>query len=214
MQATGTRATQLNNIAKTLHDTPTAEREVLQQAMSKVRNYNSEQGTETFCKIFSWMSNKTHIKSIDENNTLWQLNWVEIAWPEGNADDLCTKDGSRLFPSIDARDGTGLGPRMRMNEESVLALAQASSKEEFLELHAAGKHNFPAMATVKVLREVQKPKDSESGGAHSAQEDREYINFTIASAADQPLKEKPTQATLQRIPLMPQVEHDSACILP
>ena len=89
-----------------------------------------------------------------------------------------------------------------------------SSEEEFLELHAAGKHTFPAMATVKVLREVQKPKDSESGGAHPAQEDREYINFTIVSAADQPLNEKPTQATLELIPLMPQVEHDSACILP
>ena len=96
-QAMGARAAQLKSIAHTLHDTPTAEREVLQQAIIKVRDYSSEQGTETFCKILSWMSNKTHIKSIDENTTLWQLNWVEIAWPEGNADDLCSTNG-RLFP--------------------------------------------------------------------------------------------------------------------
>ena len=158
------------------------------------------------------MMNKTHIQSIDEDPTLWQLNWVEISWPDGNAEDLCTKDGIRLFPSTDARDGTGLGPRMRMNEECALALAQVASKEEFLALHHAGKHTFPAMATVKVLREVQKPKNSESSGTHPTEEDREYVNF-IVHAADQPLNERPTQATLELFPLMPQVEHASACIL-
>ena len=55
VQAMGTRAAQFNSIAKTLHDTPTAEREVLQQTMSNVRNYNSEQGTETFCNKLSRM---------------------------------------------------------------------------------------------------------------------------------------------------------------
>ena len=78
----------------------------------------------------------------------------------------------------------------------------------------AGKHTFPAMATAKVLREVQKHKEAESGGSHPAEEEQEYINFTTVGAADQPLNEKPTMATLELTPLMPQVEHDSACILP
>ena len=101
-----------------------------------------------------------------------------------------------------------------MNEESALALAQASSKEAFLTQHAAGKRTFPAMATVKVLRDVSKRKEVQSGGSHPAQEEQEYINFTIVQAADQPLDEGPTMATLELLPLMPCVEHDSACILP
>ena len=85
------------------------------------------------------------------------------------------------------RDATGLGPRMRMNEESALVLAQVKSKEEFLEQHAAGKQSFPAMATVKIRREITKRNEVPSGGSHSTQEDTKYINFTIVEATDQPL---------------------------
>ena len=94
------------------------------------------------------MSQKTNIASIDDNTTVWQLNWSEIAWPEGSEIELCTKDG-RLFFETHARDGTGLSSRMRMNEESALALANVSSKDEFVEMHSAGQPGFPAMATIK-----------------------------------------------------------------
>ena len=107
-----------------------------------------------------------------------------------------------------------MGPRVRVNEASALQLAQVSSKEEFLAQHDACKQTFPVMATVKILREMVKQKDAGRGGSHSAQESREYINFTVVNALDQPLHERPTQATLTLLPLMPHVDHDSACILP
>lgn len=211
VKAIGTRATQLQNRANELRSTPTEERDVLQQASG--RSHKNEPGLQTFCKILSTTTSKTNIKGNDNNSTLWQLNWVEIAWPEGDEQELCSKDGKLFFPTL-CRDGTGQGPRMRMNEDSALALAQAPSKEAFLQQHAAGKHTFPAMATVKVLRQVHKRQDTESDSSHFAPQEREYINFTIVEAADQPLNEKPTKATLELIPLMPHVEHDSACILP
>ena len=187
---------------------------VLETAIGSGRNYKDEMGRETFCKMLMSMTSKTNIRSIDEEDTLWQLNWAEISWPEGSESDLCTKDGSRLFFLTDVRDITGMAPRVRVNEASALELAQVSSKEEFLAQHAAGKQTFPVIATVKILREVVKQKDAGGGGSHSAQESREYINFTVVNALDQPLQERPTQATLDLLPLMPHVDHDSACILP
>ena len=108
VKATGEKATKLSEIAQKLHDTPTQEREVLQQAIGSGRNYKDDKGRETFCTMLNSMARPTNVPSIDEDNTLWQLNWAEIAWPEGSESDLCTQDGSRLFFLTDVRDGTGL----------------------------------------------------------------------------------------------------------
>ena len=213
VKAIGERASKLTEIAQQLHETPTQERVVLETAIGSGRNYKDELGKESFCKMLNSMSSKTNIRSIDEEPTLWQLNWVEVAWPTGSESDLCSKDG-RLFFLTDIRDITGMGPRVRVNQESALELAQVSSKEEFLAQHAADKQTFPVMATVKILREMVKQKDAGGGDSHSAQESREYINFTVVHALDQPVHERPTQATLTLLPLMPHVEHDSACMLP
>ena len=100
------------------------------------------------------LASNTNIANIDEVPTVWQLNWVEVAWPSGEASDLCTNKGDRLFPSTFLMDTTGPGPRVRMNEESVLKLAQTSSREEFLANHAAGNQTFPAMASLKIIRRI------------------------------------------------------------
>ena len=213
MKAIGARASKLTGIAEQLHATPTQERVVLETAIGSGRNYKDELGMESFCKMLHSMTNKTNISSIDEGPTLWQLNWVEVVWPECSESDLCTKDG-RIFFLTDIRDISGMGPRVRVNQESALDLARVSTKEEFLAQHAAGKQTFPVMATVKIVRETVKQKDAGGDGPHSAQELREYINFTVVHALDQPLHERPTQATLTLLPLMPHVEHDSACMLP
>ena len=39
------------------------------------------------------------------------------------------------------------------------------------------------------------------------------MNFTIVEAVDQPLTKIPTKTMLELVPLMPQVTHDSACII-
>ena len=154
------------------------------------------------CKLFSALTRETQIPAIDDKHTLWQLNWAEVGWPEGEAGDHCTKD-QRLFFEVHVRDATGIGPRMHMNEKSALALSQLKTKDEFLQQHAAGKQSFPAMATVKIRRETSKRSGGLSGGSHSTQEDTKYINFTIVEAADQPLGEGPTAAALELLPFMP-----------
>ena len=114
-------------------------------------------------------------------------------------------------------DATGFGPKVRMNQESVLSLAQVSSQEEFLEFHAAGKQTFPAMASLKILREVNKKR---SGGEHlavsqtgDAEYKQEYVKFMILQASDQPLNQTPTKSTLELVPMLPHFENDTACIL-
>ena len=43
------------------------------------------------------MVGKTDIRSVDEEDTLWQLNGAEVVGPEGSKDKLCRKDASKLF---------------------------------------------------------------------------------------------------------------------
>ena len=159
VSARGDRASSLTSVAETLHATPTESREVLQQGLvGAYKDYKDEQGKLSLCKLLKTTVAKTNIEFIDENDTLWQLNWVEVAWPTGSEDDLCTKKKERLWFETEIHDVTGQGPRVRMNEESALALAQVSSKDEFLALHAAGKQAFPPMAAVKILRTTSRSK--------------------------------------------------------
>ena len=170
------------------------------------------------------MAGTTGIPAIDDCATVWQVNWVQVAWPPAvEFTELLTRGGERLFPETHLMDATGPGPRVRMNEESALALAEVSTKEEFLDNHAAGKHTFPAMATLKILREVNTKAsggshlaDPQSQGATQSQvadEEQKYVNFTIVKASDQPLHEAPMNTLLELIPLMPQIANDTACIL-
>ena len=101
-----------------------------------------------------------------------------------------------------------------MNEESVLKLAQTSSREDFLANHAAGNQTFPAMASLKILREVKKESSNGSQCTGSQSEAaKEYVNFTVVAACDQPLNEAPSQSLLELIPFMPELTTDTACIL-
>ena len=173
-KASGDRANRLKENTTKLLCTPAAAREILQQASISRRSYKDEMGRQCNCKLLSSMHAATKIKDIDEDSTLWQLNWVEVAWPQAEESELCTKDG-RLFFETYVRDGTGMSPRLRMNEESALALAQLKSKTEFLTNHNAGKHSFPAMATVKILREEAKRNDVLGGGTHSTKQEKNTL---------------------------------------
>ena len=105
-----------------------------------------------------------------------------------------------------------------MTEASALSLAPVATKTEFLENHAAGKETFPAMATLKIVRRIHnksssgasQPADSRS---QRADDEQDYVNFIIVEAIDQPLTQMPTKAMLELVPLMPQITHDSACII-
>ena len=105
-----------------------------------------------------------------------------------------------------------------MTEASALSLAQVATKTEFLDNHAAGKPTFPGMASLKIVRQIHTKSNngaSERADSQSqrADDEQEYVNFTIVEAVDQPLAQMPTKPMLELVPLMPQVTHDSACII-
>ena len=105
-----------------------------------------------------------------------------------------------------------------MTEASALSLARLQSKEEFLSNHAAGKHTFPVMASLKIIRRVTKNSSSASSNNDSSQlqradDEQTYVNFTVVEAIDQPFDIAPTQTMLDLFPLMPRLAQDSACII-
>ena len=75
--------------------------------------------------------------------TLWQLNWVEVSWPD--ADEIVTKDGTRLWFKTTLRDISGSTKEAWMSEGPALALAQLRTKEECLEAHSVHISLFPSM---------------------------------------------------------------------
>ena len=92
-------------------------------------NFQDIPGTQTFCHILKGMAQRTDLQILDDDTTVWQLVWTQVAWPQGAAEELCTRNDDRLFPEIFIMDATGCGPRLRMTEASALALARVKSKE-------------------------------------------------------------------------------------
>ena len=96
LEAAGSRATQLAEAATKLHYAPNASRETIENLYrpgDSDANFQDVQGTQTFCQIRNSMAQKTYIPSLDDEVTVWQLVWTQVAWPQGDAEELCTKNG-------------------------------------------------------------------------------------------------------------------------
>jgi hypothetical protein len=213
IKAVGPRAAQLEADAGTLNETPQEDRyclPVFSGAGGGDQSYAMQAGTETFCKIINGLASMTDIKELESGATLWQTNWVEVAWPVD--EQVLTKDGSRVFFKTSLRDISGSTSEAWMSEGPALDLAQVKTKEAFLEACKQGRSLFPAMASLKVVRKVQKA-DEGVDASQSAGGGRR-ISMVVVHAADQSLEEAPTQATLALIPIMDHLKDDSSSILP
>ena len=157
LSATGARATQLAEAATKLKGVPSESCETIENLYQPTEeSFQDKPGTQTVCHLLKSMATTTNLHIMDEETTVWQVVWTQVSWPQGTAEEICTKKGERLFPEIFIMDATGCGPRLRMTEASALSLARLQSKEEFLSNHAAGKHTFPVMASLKIIRRVTK----------------------------------------------------------
>ena len=123
-----------------------------------IRDYESELGAQTLCKLLSDLSATTDVQKLNEKPTLWQANWVEVGWPMG--DNLLKKDGSGLWFQTSLRDLSGQIVNVWMNENSALSLSGLADKEAFLESFSQGNQLFPIVSTVKVIRDLKVPQDS------------------------------------------------------
>ena len=68
------------------------------------------------------------------------------------------------------------------------------------------------MVSVKVVRKVQKTEGSSDASQLAGGSQR--ISMVVVHAADQPLDQAPTQATLALIPFMDHLKDDTSSILP
>ena len=83
-----------------LHDAPNASRETIENLYlpgDSDRSFQDVQCTQTFCQILKSMAQKTDIPSLDDEVTVWQLVWTHVAWPQGDAEELCTKKRRQTF---------------------------------------------------------------------------------------------------------------------
>ena len=198
-KAKGDKSDRLSDAAAELNEAPAEKCQTFQREGSGTgKKYDEEQGKEIFCKLLAALSKKTNIAEIDGETTVWQMNWVEVAWPTG--EQLCTKDGARLFFRTILRDGTGQVEAW-MNEASALQLSNQANKEGFVLVHSQGKQFFPLAAAVKVIRTVKQEKDLS------------IVHLTIVNAVEQPLTEAPTQSALALLPLLDYSDSDTSSIV-
>jgi hypothetical protein len=212
VKAAGAKANGLVAIAESLHATPQEMRHVLMQASHSKRDYAEEPGSHVLCKLLSDLSTSSQIQPLNENTTVWQTNWTEVAWPTG--DTLVKKDGSELWFQTSLRDLSGQVERVWMGEKAALSLSQLADKNAFLEANNEGKQLFPIMSSVKVIRDLREVQPSENTGDVSQLASTKSVNLVIVQAEDQPLHEAPTKATLELIPMLRDLKDDTSAIMP
>jgi len=217
-EASGSKANDLTSIHQQVALVPKCERVTLQSSFTphERRDWTQEQGIQVFSLHLKDLLRPTNIPEIDDNPTLWQLNWTEVAWPAFRSDPITTKDGDRLWFQTSVRDLAGVQNDVWMNENSALQLSRANNKEQFIQAWQDGDQLFPIMAAVKILRSS---KPSSHGDAHpvasaKSKDDSAYVNYVIVEASDQPLDEAPTKATLPLVEMLKEPSHDPNSIVP
>ena len=219
VESHGDKAENLATIHPTLNEVPVDERETLETAFSPQarRDWSLEKGTQVFTMHLQDMMRPTGIAAIEDEPTVWQVNWVEVAWPPPTQQ-ITTKNGDRIFFQTSVRDIIGVETEIWMNETSALALARTQDKMAFVKAWEEGDQLFPIMATVKILRSTKAmTSDSQADTqdvSQSTASRQAYINYLIVDASDQPLHEPPTTAILPLIELLKGPTHGTASIIP
>ena len=77
------------------------------QTATATRDWSKELGKETRCKLLaSFARNATGVPEIDETETIWQLNWVEVTEPS-QGQSIRNNHGTRLWFLVTLRDHLG-----------------------------------------------------------------------------------------------------------
>ena len=114
--------------------------------------------------------------------TLFQLNHVRIKEPQPGESPL-TKDGSRLFPKVEAIDHTAQ-LELRMREKVALLLSEMD-QDEFVREVERGGVNFPVLCSIRVLVRKQLAAQGAGGSEEGAPE--HSVSAIIVEATEQDL---------------------------
>ena len=170
-------------------------------SMDLAASYADQFGTETTCALFGTILGRTKLKVIENENTIWQINWCRVYPPEKGAQ-LTTHDASRLWMRVKVEDETA-SFHLYMTEKAALTLAGVDDKGEFEAAHAQDNLYFPAKASVKILRKglaFETPNEKATEASDSAE--KPDPQCFIVEAMEQPLEDTPTKSSLILLKLL------------
>ena len=148
--------------------------------------FSSHSATVTTIKCIKDMATPvTGFEDIDSQNTLWQLNWVQVLEPPQGTK-IRTQDGSRLWFPVILRDFHG-STTMYITEGAALKCSKQPDAASFEEAHNEGRLCFPIVSSVKIMR--KKVEDSS-------------VNFYVIDCQEQLYESAPTTSTLDLLKLL------------
>jgi hypothetical protein len=157
-------------------------------------SFSSHSATLTTIKCIKDMATPvTGVEEIDSQNTLWQLNWVQVLEP-AQGTTLRTQDGSRLWFPVILRDFHG-STTMYITEAAALKCSKQADVASFEDAHKNGRLCFPIVSSVKIMR--KKAEDSS-------------VNFYVVDCEDQRYESAPTTSTLDLLKLLPRTSHNAS----
>ena len=188
----GTKAEKLNSDAE-LHNLRVEDTVAFElQTARAARDWSQEPGRETKCKLLETFSRKaTGVPEMDEGETIWQLNWVEVTEPP-QGQNIKTNNGERLWLPITLRDQSGTIV-LYITEQAVVKLANVVDAAEFEQLHSENRLRFPFWASVKVWRRPSKP---------SAEQPGNNFDCFIVDATEQDMHEAPSLGSAMLLPML------------
>jgi len=180
------------------------------QAARGQRDWSTEPGTETRCKLLATFArNATGVPELDEHETIWQLNSVEITEPS-QRQKARSNDGSRLWFPITLRDHSGTIV-LYITEQAALKLANVVDAAEFEQLLSENQLRFPFWSSVKVWRRPSKPRDAHPGlkgmcdsqpDSSQSQQEKDDFDCFIVDASEQNMTESPSLHSAMLLPLL------------
>ena len=144
--ATGEKAKQLAmDAAKLLGSDNT---QAFEQKEFTSKDYSEDRGFETNSKLLSMLSrHESGIPSLDEAETVWQLNWLRVHEPTPG-ETVTTENGQRLWLLVTVRDQTQ-HHSLYITEKVALQLSNHKDTASFMDAHANGTLWFPVVCSLK-----------------------------------------------------------------
>ena len=170
-------------------------------SMDLAASFADQLGTQTTCALFGTILRRTSLQVIENENTIWQINWCRVHLPDKGAQ-VTTHDASRLWMRVKVEDETG-SFHLYMAEKAALALAGVDDKSAFEAAHAQDNLYFPAKASVKILRkglafETPNAKATKASDSAAQPDPTCYI----VEAMEQPLEDTPSKSSLLLLRLL------------
>ena len=212
------KAKQLSDDATKIHGTSATDRESIGGSSftpNEKRDWSQVKGHETICAHMAWLVEKTNVSDLDDVETVWQINWCEIAVSPLSDGGLKTKDGTRLWVRVTLRDCSS-HVTLYMTQDSVLELSALNSAEEWLEKYAAGDFVFPIVGSVKIRR-TMKSRENNSDASQltgNASEGKALASLAIVHAMEQPWEQHRTQESMAMVQALRHTSFASSQMLP